>query len=209
MITEEIYPIDFEYKPTGIAYNGSNGSFGWINTPTNKTIHAISWETCREMFTWHFINPQKPVDVFEFIFHHFDKGGINVARFIHEVENKLKIENQTQFHGFIHQPTFSIIFPNKWWFKNQLRIQLFSILMRCGQYYQNDFDVALNNSYAGNTKKAVHKFLDGFTKYAGEEGLDVTTPPSAPPTKMTWKHGWFWLFANDQNLDLLIQPDNV
>jgi hypothetical protein len=57
--------------------------------------------------------------------------------------------------------------PCMFWKKCEFRRSLFTILLRCGTNYKNDYEEALiSNSHIRETYSAVKRFLFGYTEYS-------------------------------------------
>ena len=80
--------------------------------------------------------------------------------------------------------------PSNFWKNCQIRMSLFSILLRCGSLYnpeEDNYEEALfSQDYSKRTKPAVMRFLFGFTNFNGEQQ----------------NQGWVRTFENKKILEL-------
>jgi hypothetical protein len=144
------------------------------------------WMFCRDHLQRHKIN--------RFIYATSDHKP--VAAFIQKIEDQLKLGERTQF-GPTQVDLAMWIKPAKFWLEYAMRRSLFTALIRAGNNYnrkEDNFEEALwSEDYLKDTKYAVQRFLNGYTRYTGKKSgwhnqfyangtfeWDVTAPP--PPT---------------------------
>lgn len=130
---------------------------------------SAMWYHCREDFDRVFPKRSR-----QFLFHNDNKGE-NIYRFIKQAEKKLKVEPLSEILGFKNVQNVTCVRPSKWWTQNATRRQLFTILLRCGIDYENDFNDALHSQeYIQCTREATKKFFNGYThctlRMAGPDG---------------------------------------
>jgi len=162
-----------EFKDKKIIYaqnvDAENGSFALDKSP-------LKFETCRERFgrAW-----DETTD--GWFFKHPPRKSVDVASFVLKTEAILK---QSQFSKFseTNRDTVLWVEPSPFWKACRMRRSLLTILIRAGMVYdlKNDnYEHALfNQQYVTPTKRAVKRFLHGFTKYTGPsiaEGTLETT----------------------------------
>ena len=172
---------------------------------STKSIH---WDHCREQFA-----PKFNSSIRGFYFSHPNEKHHNVGEFLTKFEEILECKN---FSTFCKTSRSSILWvePSRFWLDCQMKKSLLTIILRCGINYNLDsenFDAALfdeiyikENIWARETKKAILRFLFGFTKFTGKyiEVLEGTT---------IIKHGWKEEFCSLSEQDIrqrLILPDN-
>lgn len=130
----------------------------------------IKWENCRERFAKAFT-----ASLEGFFFKHPAGRSISVASFIVKTEDILK---EPLFSSFseTNRDTILWVEPSEFWKSCQMRRSLLTILLRCGMLYdleRDNYEEALfTQEYVIPTKKAMMRFLFGFTKYVGPN-LDV------------------------------------
>lgn len=142
------------------------GHFALEDTP-------LKWENCRERFHKAFIETTDG-----FYFKHHPGQSCNVASFILKTESIL---NESIFSRFAetNRDTIMWIEPSKFWKCCQMRRSLLTILLRCGMLYELDKDnyeeALFKQEFIVPTKRAVMRFLYGFTKYFGPDLTTNTT----------------------------------
>ncbi len=167
------------------------GSFSVEKTP-------ISWYKCREQFASFFNN-----DLESFFFSHPIGLSEHIAAFISKTEDVLNLTYSFKRTSFCktNRPYALWVSPAPFWRECFLRRSLFTILLRCGFEYrenENNYEQALYSvPYIGETKTAVHRFLFGFTRFAGEK-----------PAKSGWRD--FFRNQNQENIvKMLVLPDKL
>ena len=194
-----------EIKEINMSYGSPPPGNYAMEPPPPKSIH---WDHCREQFA-----PKFNSDTRGFYFsHHTDKHQ-NVGEFLTKIE---EIINLKDFSTFCKTSRSTILWvePSRFWLDCQMKRSLLTILLRCGQNYNFDldnFDAALfddiyikENQWARETKKAILRFLFGFTKFTGEY-IAVTE------TTTIIKHGWREEFVTQKEQyirEKLILPDD-
>jgi hypothetical protein len=170
------------------------GSFGLENkTFTNHPANGnpVQWVYCRETFARRFHT--FPQDAKNFYFCCGKKGIDRFSKFISKTEQII-----SGFSSNCSQSTFEEtnlnyaiwINPSNFWKNCQIRMSLFSILLRCGSLYnpeEDNYEEALfSQDYSKRTKPAVMRFLFGFTNFNGEQQ----------------NQGWVRTFENKKILEL-------
>jgi len=186
------------------AYGGpSLGSFAV------DSEYSLSWEKCREQFSHKFGEVTNG-----FYFCHVPTQGQNVAWFIAKTEEIVDFASCLySYSPTVFCPTnFDYVLwvePSTFWLKQEMRRQLFTILLRQGMSYEptrNNYEEALwckdklGNTYAMETHLAVTRFLFGFTNYVSDPGV----------IGYTYKSGWVNTFKgrDEQSIrKLLILPE--
>lgn len=193
------------YKYEGAYYSSPGvGCFATVRKIKKGMQRAGNWFDCRENFDKRFPRSRR------FLFLNASQGrncGERVAAFIKEVEKRLKIDEKTDIFGFKNTKNICCIEMSPWWTKNRARRQLFTILLRCGIHYTDNFNKALfsdSDGYMRDTEEAVGKFFNGYTHFKG---------------KMTAGKGWVSHFGRGENdngfgfnveeeLEKLVKPKN-
>ena len=116
-----------------------------------------------------------------------------ICAFIEKTEEILiraALQNLNKSKFFKTNLNFALwVEPSNFWMKCPMKRSLFTLLLRCGQFYNyNNYEQALySEEYSKSTKKALQRFLYGFTEfeYEGEkfEGIGK---------------GWASYFANKE-----------
>jgi hypothetical protein len=162
-------------------------------------VVPFAFEKCREKFAKMFT-----VNTEGFYFKH--AGGIGVASFLLKTEAVLK----QPFSKFCETNRDSILWiePSYFWKTCPMRRSLLTILIRCGNVYdveEDNYEEALfGHEYVVPTKKAMMRFLFGFTRYVGP---DISSHCSS--TVQT--RGWKLVFEgkNDAEVkEMLVRPDH-
>lgn len=127
----------------------------------------LKWENCRERFATQF----KP-DTLGFYFKHHTGQSPNVATFMLKTEAVLKLEEHSKF-AETNRSSILWVEPCEFWKCCMMRRSLLTILLRCGILYDLDRDnyeeALFTQEYVVPTRKAVMRFLFGFTKYLGPD----------------------------------------
>lgn len=140
------------------------GSFALDKSP-------LMFETCRERFAGLF---QEDIDGF------YLKIGCNqsnnVAQFIWKTESILNVD-KSKF-SLTNYDTVLWVEPSYFWKKCPLKRSLYTIFLRSGNDYfeeKDNYEEALfRHEYVAVTKKAVMRFLFGYTKYVGLDQIQST-----------------------------------
>jgi hypothetical protein len=128
-------------------------------------VECVTWDTCRETFAFRFNQPTVyKGDTTCFLFK--AKNRKNVKNFIAEFEKRLKVKSKsilldTTKDGII------LVQPSKFWLSDKIRMGLLTILLRCGSAYTDESsfdDTIVSYKYGKDTKLAIDRFLQGFTK---------------------------------------------
>lgn len=155
-----VMDVKFKEKKTIVSLyaDATPGSFALDSTP-------FHFENCRERFGRMWDKTNKG-----FYFRHASGQGIGVAAFILKTEEILGKKRFSKFSE-TNRDTILWIEPCAFWRCCRMRRSLLTILVRCGMYYDprsDDYETALFcDSYALHTRKAIMRFLFGFTKYVG------------------------------------------
>lgn len=163
---------------------------GQYGMPGASGLTVSSWDHCREQFAAKFKK-----DVSSFFLSHADGRGRSVAEFVARFEEVLTSDiGRNRFHhsrfALTSNDSVTLIKPSDFWRDCFFRRSLLTILVRSGQNYcpqAGNFDDCLFGQYKEcqflkDTKKAVLRFMFGFTVFCGNE------PPSSGSTVV--KHGW-------------------
>jgi len=96
----------------------------------------------------------------------------SVAKFIWHTENVLgnkECQNQSIF-SLTNINSIVWLNPSIFWKSCIARRSLFTILLRCGNNYVDNYEEALfSDPYANANKRSIMRFLFGYTKYVGPE----------------------------------------
>jgi len=143
-------------------WGGSVGQYGILNSSHIKNkeeYFVMEWVQCREQFL------ARRVSMFAF---NCAKNGKRLAHFVGLIEAKVgvKKKDRTTFHTTSNS-SIIIIKRSPWW-NTSIRKSLFNNLLRCGlkyRIYKNNFEEALySERYLKDTKPAVERFFQGYTK---------------------------------------------
>lgn len=159
----------------------------------------LTWENCRERFAKMFKE-----DTVGFYFKHEANQSLNVASFVLKTECILKVEEKSKF-AETNRASILWFEPSAFWKQCQMRRSLLTILLRCGILYNaevdNYEDALFRQDYVIPTKRAVMRFLFGFTKYVGP---DISTDAT-----VQFK-GWKTIFEGKSPAEIkqmLVWPD--
>jgi hypothetical protein len=96
----------------------------------------------------------------------------NLSHFFTEVSKKLGIE--PTIFNLTDDDNIILVTVPRFWLQTYTHRQLFTILLRSGVSFVGDFNKALlSDPYAANTKRAVQKFFDGYTKISRQHSTCV------------------------------------
>lgn len=160
--------IDFQDKRllTSLNIDTTDGSFAMDCTP-------LAFETCRERFAAVFKE-----DTTGFYFKHPVGKSIHVATFIRKTEEILKEGTASRFSE-TNRNTVLWVEPSGFWKSCPVRRSLLTVLLRAGMVYDSERDnyeeSLFSQEYVVPTKKAVMRFLFGFTDYKGPEVINTGT----------------------------------
>lgn len=164
--------------------NVAKGSFALGTAP-------LKFETCRERFARNFFVSNKG-----FYFKHKENGSKNVAAFVAKTEEILKVRKRSVFSE-TNVSSILWIEPCHFWRSCRMRRSLLTIIVRAGILYdlkKDNYEEALfKEPYVVPTKKAVMRFMYGFTKYDG---------PSMDPTTSLETKGWKTIFSKLKEDDI-------
>jgi len=180
-------------KSTNIT--GDHGGFS-LEDPLN-------FEMCRERFAALFTETTRG-----FYFKVPQNKGTSVAEFLLKTEKLLKLQVHSGF-ALTNRRTIIWVQPNDFWRSCPMRRSLLTGLLRAGIVYdveQDNFEQALlsdetPHSHLARTRKALLRFLCGYTKYTG---------PNITGSSTLVTQGWRWLFENKDEHDVrsyLKHPD--
>lgn len=187
-------PIFHENKIiTSLQVSAESGSFALDEKP-------LKFEKCRERFAPLFLP-----DTHGFYFTHIPGFGERIAKFILKTELILG-ETEHTTYAMTNRSTILWVKPSKFWKSCYIRRSLLTILLRAGNDYDPDRDnyesALFRQEYVIPTKKAVMRFLYGFTRYTGEI-------PIGAPTLIV--KGWKMIFegkTENEIRSLLVRPNS-
>lgn len=96
-----------------------------------------------------------------------------ITTFVHAIEDRLNVE-----HSLIESTDdweLLYIYPSEFWRCNKMRYSLFSLILRASlQFYpgQDVFETLFREKYLEQTRPALVRFLDGYTRYTGWTNRD-------------------------------------
>ena len=176
--------------------NVAQGSFALDKQP-------LIFEHCRERFAVTFEQ-----DIQGFYFKHQNGKSLDVAQFIQKTEVILGQEIFSQF-AKTNRDSILWVEPAFFWKSCALKRSLFTILLRAGRAYncnEDNYEQALfAQEYVVSTRKAVIRFIFGFTNYIGPNMM-----PNSSGTAITC--GWRHLFQNKSESEikkLLVSPHKI
>lgn len=191
-------PAHFKDKKFLLSPN-IDGEPGWFSVE-----HPLSFEKCRERFAVHFTH-----ETTGFYFMHPPGWAENVAAFVHKTEEILEIQQDAyEFSTFAMTNRERILWiePSGFWKVCSLRRSLLTLILRAGMVYDVDKDnyedAVFNQEHLRRTKKAIMRFLYGFTCYTGES---LTPSPGATLIQ----RGWVAVFESKDEFfikDTLVLP---
>jgi hypothetical protein len=163
---------------TSLNTDVSVGSFALDTQP-------LKFENCRERFASTF-SENGP----NFFFKHNPGQSKNIVSFIRKTETILGNEFFSEF-AETNRDTLVWVSPSNFWRQCPMRRSFFTILLRAGNSYNLDTDnyeqCLFEQDYVRPTKKAVIRFLYGFTTYIG---------PDIPSSGAVWVQGWKSIFES-------------
>lgn len=160
-------------KPIFVVDDAEPGRFA-MDTEAPK---QPSWEKCRERFACKMDN-----EMLGFFFSHGPNQSVSVAGFIAKSEEILDLSERSHF-SLTDKEIIMWVEPARWWMSCWVRRSFFTILLRCGMYYdpeRDNYEEALfgygtekdaAREYTHMTKLAVMRFLFGFTKFVLPGGI--------------------------------------
>ena len=143
----------------------SCGSFAKIKERTKEGELVIDgWTYCREYFH------EGSHGIRQFLFVCKRGKARNIAAFMHEVEQRLKLRKTTKF-GPTQRHNVIWVEVSPWWTSTSMKRSLFTAFLRTGSSYaltKDNFEEALYSTrYTAETRLAINRFLSGHTKYTG------------------------------------------
>lgn len=164
--------------------NANNGDHGHFTLES-----PFQFEACRERFAAVFKETTQG-----FYFKHPQSKGRHIAEFLLKIERFLNVSPHSNF-ALTNRRTILWIEPNMFWKSCPLKRSLLTGLLRAGivyDYREDNFEQALLSnemprSHLQGTRKALLRFLCGYTKYVGPE-------PGGSSTLQT--QGWRYFFEN-------------
>jgi hypothetical protein len=130
-------------------------------------VSPLKFENCRERFAKYWDESTTG-----WFLKHPENKGKDIASFLVKTEYILK---QKEFSKFSDTNRDSILWiePSEFWKSCRLRRSLLTIIVRAGMFYDlkndNYEDALFSQEYVTPTKRAVQRFLFGFTKYVGTD----------------------------------------
>jgi hypothetical protein len=126
----------------------------------------LDWISCRENFAKIFNQNQKGL-----FFSHEPSYEERISSFIEKTEEILvraALQNINKSKFYKTNLNFATwIEPSSFWMKCPMKRSLFTMLLRCGSFYNfKNYEEALYSiQYSQSTKKALQRFLYGFTEF--------------------------------------------
>lgn len=172
--------------------------YSFWNVKPNANFYALDgeslvWHSCREDFSKVF--NKNSIGLY---FSHADKSE-NISSFIERTEDILiSAANHNISKSLFFETNFKFalwIEPSNFWMECPVKRSLFTLLLRCGSFYNFDnYEKALFSlDYCKITKPAIQRFLYGFTQFKFEneifEGIGK---------------GWVSYFAN-QSIEIVCE----
>lgn len=154
-------------------------------------IQPLQFDHCRERFAATFNE-----NTTGFYFKHSPGRSKDIASFIIKTESVL---GNLFFSEFAETNRDSIIWvcPNMFWKQCPMRRSLFTALLRAGDLYRSDIDnyesALFGYNYLQVTKKAVIRFMFGFTDYVG---------PDIKGNGTVWFKGWKSTFEEKNEIEI-------
>jgi len=196
---EKLYPTNYSAG----SYSVGAGAYGYKPTPNSIPMNTIGvpyFVSCRDKLQ---SVPTELLKTGMFFSHPVGANfGKAVAAFIHKIETQKLTITEITFFKHTDQQDVLWLKPSPFWLENPIKRSLFSLLLRCGIYYnttnKDAFEVAINSQdYSRITKPAIDRFLSGYTIYSG-----------VMPT--THIDGWHFRFITQkiENLRKLLLPSH-
>jgi hypothetical protein len=163
---------------TAPTIDGEVGSF--------SSLSPVNFEKCRERFATLFTETTNG-----FYFMHHEGKGRDIAKFLDRIEAVLELKEPSKY-AFTNRPHILWIEPSDFWRLCPMRRSLLTCLLRSGIVYEahrDNFQEALfSHEYLKRTRKALMRFLFGFTNYTG-----VLIGPNYEGANLASK-GWLSVF---------------
>ena len=152
----EMKIIPLVTMPPERAYSLYNGASG-----------TTTWWKCREQFAPYFTDITK-----EILFTCKAGNQERIALFIERCEQILKISSSKLDHSKFSTTDKNFVLhvnPSEFWTAQEMRRQVFTILLRCGQFYEpkkdNVEEALWSEPYAVETKDAIIRFFFGCNNF--------------------------------------------
>jgi hypothetical protein len=154
-------------------------------------VQPLKFENCRERFASTF-GENGP----NFFFKHNPGQSKNIVSFIIKTEAILGNEIFSEF-AETNRDTLVWVSPSDFWRQCPMRRSFFTILLRAGNAYNSEADnyeeSLFEQDYVRPTKKAVIRFLYGFTNYVG---------PDITAAGHVWVQGWKSVFDSKSEQEI-------
>jgi hypothetical protein len=161
----------------------------------------LVFENCRERFAVAFQEATTGL-----YFKHQAAKGIDIANFVSKTEIIIRQGPLSKF-SITNRDTILWVEPSQFWKSCPMKRSLFTILLRAASAYNsqtdNYEDAIFSQQYLDPTKKAVIRFLNGFTKYVGPD-LKISS------TGTVIVDGWKTVFQNKTETEIkkmLVSPN--
>lgn len=165
----------------------SAGHFSVVRRIEKEVMHASEWHNCREI--WHEYCRNHKL----FLFSHTQGKGRVLAHLLRRVESRVGANGSLV--GPTQRKTISWVESSSWWRRSSMRISFLTLVFRVAPAYKPDKDnfedAIFSSPLTADTRYAVNRFLQGYTRYTGKV------------------RGWWAQFADlDQAEvnDLLVEP---
>jgi hypothetical protein len=139
-----------------------DGEAGYFSLPC-----PVAFDKCREKFASGFTE-----FTHGFYFMHHENRGTDIAHFLERVEGVLELKEPSTY-ALTNRPHILWIAPSPFWRVCPMRRSLLTCLLRSGMVYEptrdNLQEALFSYEYLKRTRKALMRFLFGFTVYKGVE----------------------------------------
>lgn len=135
-----------------------------MNLVRDDGVHVAGpWYACRDQ--WHREQETGPGLI---LMAHRPAEAPAIRSFISLAEDLLQVD-RTEFY-VTQRKSIMCLYPSPFWLQVPMRSSLFTIMLRAGMRYKEDFDEALYGNYYGSqTKAALERFFAGHTHYRGKK----------------------------------------
>lgn len=164
----------FHELPKGVYSNVQPGLFGLVRYTRTRWEGFrpvfVEWYHCRESFQYAWNRYVKRYYGFDGDFF-FCCPKRNLETFLRAAEKALGLWKKTKVYK-THVRGICCVVPAKFWQKQDIRMSLFTILLRAAENYRLGSDwqkCLMDNPYAQETKEAIARFFDGNTVYKGRD----------------------------------------
>jgi hypothetical protein len=158
-----------------------DGEPGWFSP-----VCPIAFEKCRERFATLFTETTQGFYVM-----HYEGRCRDLARFLERVEEVLELKEHSVY-ALTNRPHILWVEPSPFWKQCSMRRSLLTCILRSGIIYESDRDnfqeALFNHEYLKRTRKALMRFMFGFTNYNG-----VVIEPNYQGSNLVSK-GWLSVF---------------